>query len=463
MKIKFLHTIVSLLCASFVITSCLDGEYQEVEYSSESSITAFAFDSIVTQYVDYITYGKDTTLSKTVLGTDYPFAIDQGKRLIYNVDSLPVGTDISKVVANISFDGWALYVVASDQDTLWSSTDSLNFENPVKFKAMAMSGVYGYTYTAKINVHQQEPDSLSWSCLGNTLPKGVYAQKAVALDDNIHVFVRWNKGIALTSTSINDGRNWSTLHTLSLPDNADHTSVMAWGNELLILAGNDLYRSTDAENWQKVETETKFSRLIANIHSDNNNKVYAINADNHFIESDDEKGITTWNVKEEVPASFPPSPTAFAVSPLATNNYIERMTVMGNNVHANDSAALVWSRLTSEATWADYMVSEGSQDYCPVMENLGLVYYNNYYYAFGGPAEGQEAFSHFYMSKDQCITWSPVKKWMFFPETFVSLYEQAHGNYSYVVDKNNYLWFIFSESGEVWKARINKMGFADYK
>ncbi len=462
MKIKFLHTIVCLLCASCLVTSCLDdGDYQEIEYSSDSSITAFAIDSIiVTQYIDSVTYGFDSLMIDTVRGAEYPFAIDQSNRLIYNVDSLPVGTDISKVKLSISYDGVGLFIVAEDKDTLWSDADSLDFQKPIRFKAMAMNGAYGYTYTARISVHQQEPDSMNWVRVGNCFAADTRLEKAVTLKDSIYVFSRKEDKIIKSAISIYRGSNQTIVSTTNLPDSADCTSAMVWGNDILMVAGSALYRSTDAQLWEKVETETRFGRLIGNVHSAYNNKVYAINAENRFMESAD--GID-WDVKEEVPASFPQSPLAYAVSPLKTNSTIEKLTVMGNNSLANDTATIVWSRLTTESTWGDYTIVEDAENYCPPMENVGMVYYNDQFYAFGGPAEDLKAFSSFYTSTDQGVTWKPVKKWMFFPKSFAELYQQADGHYSYVVDRANYIWFIFSGSGEVWKARINKMGFADYK
>ena len=72
MKIKFLTVITSLLAAAFMITSCLDDNEVEIEYSSESSITAFAIkDKIETQYTKEVN-GKDTTLTFTVDGAKYP-------------------------------------------------------------------------------------------------------------------------------------------------------------------------------------------------------------------------------------------------------------------------------------------------------------------------------------------------------------------------------------------------------
>ena len=44
--------------------------------------------------------------------------LDVYKRQIYNVDSLPVGTDISKVVVSIKSDGIGIFIVAEDKDSL---------------------------------------------------------------------------------------------------------------------------------------------------------------------------------------------------------------------------------------------------------------------------------------------------------------------------------------------------------
>ena len=260
MKIKFLTVITSLLAAAFMITSCLDDNEVEIEYSSESSITAFAIkDKIETQYTKEVN-GKDTTLTFTVDGAKYPFAINQKTRHIYNVDSLPVGTDISKVLVSIKSDGIGVFIVAEDKDSLWNETDSLNFEKPVQFKVMAMSGVYGPIYKAEINVHKQVPDSLQWSYRGNSFDNTIQAQKAVTLGDYIYVFAQQGNRVAVTSTHINDGGTWTPLQTL--PEdmlNADYASAMAWGDKLYILAGNDLYNSSNGNSWSKVGTNARFN------------------------------------------------------------------------------------------------------------------------------------------------------------------------------------------------------------
>ncbi|MDO4181024.1 MAG: hypothetical protein Q4D36_07015, partial [Bacteroidales bacterium] len=221
------------------------------------------------------------------------------------------------------------------------------------------------------------------------------------------------------------------------------------------------YHSTDGVVWIKVETDVRLSRLIANVASEWNKKLYAVSADNRFVESMD--GLT-WTVGGEVPSYFPHTNLSYAVSPLETNTFIERLTVMGDNGIATDTTAVVWTRLTTENTWEDYPVDDEKQNYCPKLSNMAMIYYNKQLYAFGGPGQNSKeeipAFSRFYGSNDQGITWGALTRNVLFPEEFTDLYEQAEGHYSFVVDKNNFLWIIWSKSGQVWRGRINKLGFA---
>ena len=67
MKLRVLNIIVSLFITACTISSCLDSDYTEYEYSSNASITAFSItDSIITYYPAVVN-GKDTTLSTAVV------------------------------------------------------------------------------------------------------------------------------------------------------------------------------------------------------------------------------------------------------------------------------------------------------------------------------------------------------------------------------------------------------------
>lgn len=455
MKLKVLNIIFSLFIVACSISSCLDSDVIEYEYSSNASITAFSItDSIVTSYPGVVN-GKDTTLTVAIAGTDYPFVINQKEGLIYNPDSLPVGTDIRKVVVDITADTQGIYVVA-EKDSLWESTDSLNFERPVQFKVMSEIGAFGRTYTAKINVHQQDPNDLSWSCIESNFDKSIQKQKAVYANKTIYVFAANESGISMTQTK--NGATWSELSHTNLPVTADYASVMVWGEQFYILADNELYTSMDGLNWNKAETTQRFSQLLANIHNTYNQKIIGVDTDNYYLESED--GIT-WTRNEEMPAEFPNSNLASVSFALNTNAKIGKIVLIGNTDLDTDSTTTIWTQLYNENYWTE-LTLENHTYACPKLENQGLIHYNNKLYTFGGAGQFKgtiEPFSHFYASEDNGISWKSITNEFVFPTEFSDLYEAAAGNYSYVVDDQHFIWLMWSQTGEVWRGRLNKLGF----
>ena len=447
MKLKVLNIIFSLFLAVCTITSCMDLSGEEYEYSSNASITGFAItDSIVT------VIGTDTT---TVLGVYYPFIINQNEGRIYNADSLPVNTDISKVVVNITADTYYIYVVAA-QDSLWESTDTLDFRRPIEFKVLAETGVFGRTYKAQINVHQQDPDSLVWRKMTSEFASNIQAQKAVCTNSHIYIFAEQESQIAMTSSKTSDGKNWTQLATINIPVKADYTSVMTWNNTLYILADNQLYTSVNGLDWTKVDTEQTFSKLLAN--SENNNKLIGIDTENHYISSKD--GIV-WEQYDLLPVEFPIGNYTFANYPLGTNPNIDRIVLLGKNEASTDTTTIVWSQLGSENEWTP-LTYDNNNHGCPKLENATIIRYNNKLYTFGGSGEYNgniSPFNNFFESRDNGISWRTVTKKVMFPKEFTHLYNEANGNYSCVIDNKQYIWIIWSQTGEVWRGRINKMGF----
>ena len=455
MKLKALNIIIGLFIAACCITSCLDSDYTEYEYSSNSSITAFSItDSIITKYVAVVN-GKDTTLRKAVIGSDYPFVIDQGEGLIYNPDSLPVGTDISKVVVKITADTQGIYIVA-ETDSLWEAEDSLNFENPIQFKILAENGTFGHIYTAKINVHKQEPDSLNWLKIEGNFSKNIKKQKAVYASNTIYVFAESGTSVLMTKTNTDNGSEWSEPIQIEIP--ADYSSVMVWENQLYILAENELYTSANGLEWEKVKTEQRFSQLSASISSQHNHKIVGIDTENHYIESEDG---TIWNRYEAIPSNFPTNQIASTTYTLDTNDKIGRIVLIGDNRIESDTTCIVWTQLNTDNEWTE-LTMESNKYACPKLENSGMIHYNNTLYIFGGSGQyngSVEAFSKFYASVDDGICWKEVTEKFMFPETFSTLYEQANGNYSYIVDDQHFIWIMWSQTGEVWRGRVNKFGF----
>ena len=86
-------------------------------YSSDSSIKSFSLGTLKVKVTGKDKEGNDSIYYDAVDMSDYPFTIDQINRTIENKDSLPVGTDISKVITNITADSnYILYVKKKSAD-----------------------------------------------------------------------------------------------------------------------------------------------------------------------------------------------------------------------------------------------------------------------------------------------------------------------------------------------------------
>lgn len=143
------------------LLSCLDTE--EIEYSPDATIHAFALD--------------------TIHGVNYKFTIDQlgpdGVGLIYNQDSLPVGSDtiIDRILIKTltTTSGIITAKNAEGQDTLFNYSDSIDFrgtmQKPMRIKVWAADMQYTKEYTISVRVHQQDPDSMNWTKMTDNFSK----------------------------------------------------------------------------------------------------------------------------------------------------------------------------------------------------------------------------------------------------------------------------------------------------
>ncbi len=446
MKKKFLSIIASIFATSFAFTSCLNSS-DAVDYETSPIIQSFSFDSI------------KVVNAPSAIGKNYPFSIDQiGKgdtALIYNVDSLPVNADLSKVKVNILTAGTATYN-KNGKDTIWTSTDSLNFAKPISFTINAYNSdgsIYKKIYKISINVHKLDPDSLNWGKEAFYTGTGITGkQKSLVFNEKVFTFTDDNSGqVKVTFSTLTDGKSWAGLQAISgISEKADYSSVTAYNGSLYIVAEGNVYTSTDGISWTKnnglsgnVKTLlTSFGGLLTGIET--------VGTDTKFCFTKDGQ---SWEVGESVPAEFPTTNISATSYTLKTNPNIQRAILMGDNASlgTKDTIAVPWSTFDGKS-WVDLSTDV---DYCPKSSNISILYYNNKFYAFGG--KGETGFKAFYVSEEGRI-WKKIEKKAIFPSSF-----SGRGDYSTIVDNNNFIWVIWSKTSqnndEIWKGRINSLGF----
>lgn len=480
MKIKFLPLIAVLFAATSIMTSCLDNDVEQITYTSETSITGFSLGTLNIDRIGKDKNGLDSPYVDTLDCSNYPFTIDQINRTITNKDSLPVGTHIDKVITSITYDAGMLGYTPkeSDHDTIWTSTDSIDFTDPVEFKVYAYSGVEGKPYKVTINVHKQEPDTISWKKFDTQLFKAgsLSEQKAVYANGKVYVFGKNGNGTHIEYSDVaNDNPSPWVPVTDNIPSNIDTYSATAWAGNIYFLARgtNDkqLYKlNVTTDKIEPVGTET-FEMLIGG--NDIKSELYVV--------KDGESGIykeSPWTKDTDPFTQFKAGQPFFSNTTTASYNSNITTTValcynQGNT--ANDTTALVFNRISSDNKWEERIQNLP----LPNLENVTMIYYDGKLYAFGGGYGEIKPFSQFYCSTDNGLCWRPVTECMAFPAevpdtenpnreyiNFPDLYDTHHGNYSCAVTpklenetyRGNFIWIVW-EDGSICRGRINRLGF----
>lgn len=201
------------------------------------------------------------------------FAIDLENGVIFNADSLPKGTDVSKLATTISFYNSiseAVYTMeggshrTGESDYRTSPNDTIDFTGDVSLRVVSSDGENTMTYRIKVNVHKMDPDSLAWTeeAIG-PLPSRManpIQQKTVQFNGKALSFIEEADGTFTLATASENVEGWAKS-----PIAFSFTPAlqsMAAGQESLYILDNAgiLYTSPDGISWN--DTGIKWIALI---------------------------------------------------------------------------------------------------------------------------------------------------------------------------------------------------------
>lgn len=465
MKLRLLPLIAATIAATSIITSCLDNDVEEIIYDPNSSITGFSIGTLHIDRMGKDRNGADSPYVDTLDCSMYPFTINQMTRTIENKDSLPIGIHVDKVVTNITYDSnygiLAYRPKGAANDTVWSSTDSIDFTEPVEFKVYLYSGSTGSPYTVKVNVHQIEPDTMAWADFDAPAEEqlNLSLQTSLFADGRIYTFGKDGMGNPVVRyNEISDGtpNGWETL-TFDTPLNIRPYSPVMWGENICFLCKNadDNYYTLYYMDPADGSVEPKSASNILQLMAADGSKLYASTGDGFGFFDEN----LSWT-KDTEEAEFALDGRISAYSePLSYNANITRTVIFGHNQVETDTAAVVYQRLSNESGWTKLTQNQSM----PNLKNISMIHYDGKLCAFGGPSSSSTSivtrpFKSFYSSDDNGLTWWPVTECMYFPETFKEVYTEEEGSYSATVDSDNFIWIIWN-NGNLSRGRINRLGF----
>ena len=459
-------TLGLLLSVLTVLTACLGEDDTEVVTYNDTAITAFSLGTLTRTMHTTSSTGEDSTYTASVKGSNYAFSIDQQRGLIYNTDSLPVGTNVKRVLCTISTknSGTAILNVRTknglkDSLVTYSSTDSLDFTNPMELRVYAYSGIAYRKYTITVNVHQQDGDEFCWTKVLDQEPNFAQTERMrmFSAGDKPYLFLKDNGSTVIYDLKqhiMDVQQEYPSTATLSLSASAFENAVSN-GSMLYVLEKEirklHCINASTHESQEGCDT-TAVDRLIGA----SSKEIYALSKQGTLLVSTD--NCQSW-VEESLDNDaelLPEQNISCTVHTLRTNQNMERVELIGSV--PGRANAVVWMKVVDRdvpgaGQWM--LVSSGSvtgnAHMLPASQAQSVFAYNNQDLAFGYNDEG--GLGDILLSSDGGINWMTDEAYVWPADA------AGQGVIAAAADNNNYLWMVLGGTGQVWRCRLNRLGW----
>lgn len=438
-KIILLALLVSVVLG---LSSCLGNDDEDTTtYSDDTAITAFSLSTY--KYLAHTTSstGADSTYTTTASGTKYKFVIDQAKGLIYNPDSLPYGTDPSKLLISVTnkASGVTAYLPLDadgneraevlDSMRAYSTGDTISFAKPRHLFAFNILRTAYRKYLVKVNVHQQDSAAYQTVKVGTVETfSTLTGMKAFAWGDKMVVAGTHGSDLCFYTTDKNDGKNWEEIIPTS-PANATFSSdawkrVVATSDAVYLYDNDQIYASTDLKTWT-ASNMTLSSLATDGTSLDSLPSAYANLA--------------------LIPSKTNVDMTITVLTGMADGHFVSWY----GYYQSGRPYELVYGQPRAYRTNSDGTSSV--QMYFPGTIVSATAYGSDLEALCWKQGSDGKAVTTMFTSKDKGITWQTDLS-ASCPITLSSVY-------GFAGDSSNWLWFIDAKSGEIVKYRQNYRGW----
>jgi len=469
-----------LLSGLLLLASCTGSSTTEITLYDDAAITSFSLGRM-NRYVN----GEKSTYA----GSTYKFYIDHITHEIYNPDSLPKGTDVKHALCTVAALNNGQVMIEHDEnaDTLYfySATDSVDLSRTRYFRVYSSRGTGYSRYSVKVNVHKEDADKMVWKKVAS-LPKMV-GVKPIYFNGGVYVFGNQDGALKAYRTD-NEGASWEPLELPSAFTKAEDWDNLATNHEAAyFLTDSRLYQTRDMQNWTELQTnilsEDKLSQLLAV----GSAEMYAMSEENGIMASF--IGYDWWYKDncEEIDM-LPTQDISTVVYPLNLSDSTD-VILMGGNKLVERNGKQVWrtmfwrkimdySETGAISDWkqtgilgGQWIYMDRDEDYAydlPPMEDMQLLYYDKVLIALGGFSMEEEVDGvpcrRMFKSRDNGITWKLDESYSMPPIDAKTdeVFSLDVSGIAAIVDDNGFIWLFGASTGEVWRGRINRLGWNSF-
>ena len=401
-----------------LLSSCLGGDDDNIDPYGDMAITGVTLGTL-NRYVEALSAqtGNDTIVKSTLTGSAYKLTIDQLSHTIYNLDSLPVGTDLKHVVISslTTKNNGVVYMKSLTSDTLRyvNNTDSLDFSQPRILRVFATDGSGSRDYTMTLSASTHIGINFGWKRVATS-------EQLEGWDDAQLVVVGDTIALVERGTVAKDGL-------------------------LYRVAEGTVERSTNFQDWTVVAEGTGLRTLIGAA----TRELYALGDDGRLKASAD-NGATWHDENLDSDASLLPaegiSCTTWEYTPSDSTDYV----LMTGPSQTNENEMVVWRKITSSAAltsdsderegkWVYMTVDDSSRYSLPRQECVSMAVYDGTVLAVGSNMK-------ILQSRDQGISWKYVSAYA------MPSYMQG-ARVCMTSDSMGHLWLV-TNAGEVWQGTL---------
>jgi hypothetical protein len=456
MKLRKITGWLLMVLFSGMVLSCDLSSDLDDELSHDCIVTSMTMGSLKRIMHTNNSQGQDSTYEVTVVGSYFPLTIDHLGGKIYNNDSLPYGTDLSRVVFSAinAKGGMVIRSLATGKDTTFVATDSTDFTQPRTLVVYAVDGKSSRTYEVKLNVHKEEGDSAVWHKIsaGNNSIGEMSETRALCYGGGMKVFGQVDGAtrmvnIPLQGTSVAPQPEWlmSATNVVLQP-----RSVQSYNDRLYALsAQGTLVTSADGVSWETVNTDFTPQALV----TAGKSGLVALAPTAFYISVD---GIEWREMSADAPEKLPVTNVVGTCVPSTKNSAQETYVVVGQLGTEN----VIWRKWMDTLDgenypWVNIQPSVNNAYPFPSLKDYTLATYDGITYVMGMRTDG--TMSAIYASPDNGRSWKPGA--MRLPVDRMLSQGKGCTGVTIAVDGENFLWVISSGDGQVWRGRYQRLGW----
>ncbi|MEL7600875.1 MAG: DUF6242 domain-containing protein [Proteiniphilum sp.] len=426
-----------------LLTSCLNSNNEDLEYSPDAQIYAFSLSSA-------------TDTSDVLPATK--FTIDQVNGKIFNQEPLPYLFQVDSVVLNITgsstYNSYTLVQLKLRPDSTynWIQADSVAISRLEKIITTAPDGITKKSYDFQLNIYQEDPYLLQWEQKSpGYLPAPVVSQKTIAFKGQFITYFNSGTATKAMSTAIGDGTAWTALSLTGLPSTLRLSSLVPTDDAVygLDTTTGIVYQSANGINWSQVVTTNTIKAIYGVLPSATQGKILAaaeMNGELTFVQTDNFSVLKPMN---KLPANLPVRDFSATRADI-TSSYSKYLILSGGATTDSSLNNNIWILLENNGTISS--IPSRISNTVP-LQGSSLFFYDDKTYLMTTSSDKNVLMS----SQNYGLDWITAADNQVFPSGFT-----RRTNTSIVTDAGNNVWIFGGISAtqtqltDVWKGRLSK-------